>query len=193
MDTDPIGVYAIAVRFGLREVASKAARASLRHPVLTFSQGLSEITGEQYFALLKYRDDCGIAAAAVTQTRTWFAQCFDTLRLNSSMWSHGGLALDDCYVQDTIPPSISGRDWRAPPIMWEFLTQAGVGLRSRPHGSWLTDDLEWEEQVPRWSAAKCRHSGSSFSEGMSKFRQLLATEVERVVGKVRSTFIPCRL
>lgn len=45
--TDPVGVYAIAVRFGLLEVASKAARASLRHPVLTFSQGLSEITGEQ--------------------------------------------------------------------------------------------------------------------------------------------------
>ncbi|EIM83890.1 uncharacterized protein STEHIDRAFT_159505 [Stereum hirsutum FP-91666 SS1] len=183
MDTDPIGVYTIAVRFGLREVATKAARASLRHPLLTFSDGLSGITCEQYFALLKYRDDCGIAAAAVTQSRTWLDQCFNTLRWKCHTYGRPD-GLDDCYVKDTISSKNSGWDWFAPPILWAFLTQAGVGLRSRPHGSWLTDDLEWEEQVPRWSAAKCKHSGSSFGQGMTKFRQLLAEEVERVVDEI---------
>lgn len=179
---DPFGVYAIAVRFGLHDIADKAARRTVRKPLLTFSKPLLELSVDQYYRLLKYRDDCSIAAVAVTKTTDWFEPCFDSLAgtdpCNSSQ---------SCYVRR------KDSRWYAPPFVWEFFSRAATGLKDRPFGSWLTDDSEWECMIVRWKYAKCNHLGydpndgpynGELSNGMDKFRRIFAAEVETAVDAV---------
>lgn len=174
---DPIGVYAISIRFGLGEIADKAARATVLQPLLTFSAPLSDISVDQYFRLLKYRDDCGIAAAAVAESRTWFEPCLNSLTNTSSC---GSCYFPDKAMTNVYPP------WSAPAFLWDFLARAGIGLRNRPFGSWLLLDREWEDMISRWGLVTCCHRGTvrSLSYGMDKFRKILADAVERAVDAV---------
>ncbi|ETW75375.1 hypothetical protein HETIRDRAFT_242512, partial [Heterobasidion irregulare TC 32-1] len=55
---EPHSVYAIACQYGFPEVAAEAARTSLSLPLTTPSRYLDRISGEQYFRLLSYHQNC---------------------------------------------------------------------------------------------------------------------------------------
>ncbi|KAI0272634.1 hypothetical protein BC834DRAFT_1000475 [Gloeopeniophorella convolvens] len=70
---EPVGVYAIAVTYGYKDLAVKAMQSSLKLPVSDLhSPELRFITAEQYQALLRYHIACGKAASAVSLERKWF-------------------------------------------------------------------------------------------------------------------------
>lgn len=177
---DPVGVYAIALRFGLHDVADKAARRTVHYPVLTYSEPLMNVSIPQYFRLLKYRDDCAIAATAVAESRAWFEPC------PNSLWQNASSSCD-CYMRDKAIVN-GGRVWSAPDFLWDFLARAGIGLRDRSFGAWLVEDLDWDSAVTQWKSRKCAHpygGGKQLSDGMDKFRRIFAQAVERAVDAVR--------
>ncbi|THH14754.1 hypothetical protein EW146_g5609 [Bondarzewia mesenterica] len=162
VEQDPVGVYALACRFGLNEIASKAAPYTLNRPLSEFSDCLQYISGEDYWRLMKYRHGCAVAAREVVKTQSWFTECIPTLRLGASD------SLCRCYVTDETLANSSSPSWRAP----QFL-------------SMVTGDKSFESH---WISVKCRcgisHGpGKYLHDGMPKFRQLLATELHRAIAQ----------
>ncbi|KAJ7676428.1 hypothetical protein B0H17DRAFT_863431, partial [Mycena rosella] len=63
----PVGVYSVACRYEWKDVATEAARHSLRLPIRAFRLApaqLQYITADRYHALLKYHTQCSEAAEA---------------------------------------------------------------------------------------------------------------------------------
>lgn len=72
--SSPLPVYAIALRYELKDVVLGAAKLFLRlHAPYPYTEELEEITGGAYHRLLKYRDSCSAAATGVIDGKLeWF-------------------------------------------------------------------------------------------------------------------------
>ncbi|THH09850.1 hypothetical protein EW146_g8560 [Bondarzewia mesenterica] len=183
IEQDPVSVYALACRSGLNEIASKAAPYTLNRPLSEFSDCLQYISGEDYWRLIKYRHECAVAASAVVKTRSWLSECPKTL-LRS-----GGGSNCRCYVKDAIRCErgfSSSYYWEAPQFLWTFLDRVAVALMKRPSSSAVTGDKSFESL---WASVKCNCAGypyrsNDLNDGMPKFRQLLAAEIDRVIAQV---------
>ncbi|THH14761.1 hypothetical protein EW146_g5610 [Bondarzewia mesenterica] len=179
VEQDPVGVYALACRFGLDEIACKAARHTLDRSIVEFSNCLQYASSEDYWRLMKYRHECAVAAREVVKTQSWFTECIPTLRRGASTNS-----LCDCYVMDkTLASSPS---WIAPKFLWHFLHILAFVLMEMPSSSTVTGDKSFEFL---WTSAKCNcesyvYGINDLSAGMPKFRQLLAAEIDRVIAQV---------
>ncbi|GJE90671.1 hypothetical protein PsYK624_068150 [Phanerochaete sordida] len=68
-EREPLRVYAIACHFGLQPLARRAALACLREPLAqlvdTHVEELQCVSGEEFRRLIKYREDCLRAVAAL--------------------------------------------------------------------------------------------------------------------------------
>ncbi|KAF8213895.1 hypothetical protein K438DRAFT_1802473 [Mycena galopus ATCC 62051] len=76
MVDQPLGVYAVALTYGWRDVAKEAARHCLKLPLRDrlgnkAPPGLDQITGTAYHNLLQYHHLCGAAASKSFQTLSW--------------------------------------------------------------------------------------------------------------------------
>ncbi|THH15192.1 hypothetical protein EW146_g5241 [Bondarzewia mesenterica] len=179
VEQDPVSVYALACRFGLNEIASKAAPYTLNRPLSEFSDCLQYISGEDYWRLMKYRHGCAVAAREVVKTQSWFTECIPTLRLGASD------SLCRCYVTDETLANSSSPSWRAPQFLWKFLHLVAVALLEMPSSSMVTGDKSFESL---WISVRCRCTSSSpgkyLHDGMPEFRQVLAAELDRVIAQV---------
>ncbi|KAI0255772.1 hypothetical protein BJV78DRAFT_1107957, partial [Lactifluus subvellereus] len=73
IESDPTGVYAIAVTYGEADIAIMAARSSLKRPISHLEPPqLQCATAALYGELIRYHIACGEAASAVTSKRGWF-------------------------------------------------------------------------------------------------------------------------
>ena len=71
---DPVGVYAIAVTYGDKTIATAAARSTLELPIARLqSPHLQFTTAGPYGELVQYYTACAVAASAVASDRTWFS------------------------------------------------------------------------------------------------------------------------
>ncbi|KAJ6530554.1 hypothetical protein B0H19DRAFT_1006219 [Mycena capillaripes] len=78
MGDQPLGVYAVALAYGRRDVAKEAAKHSLDLSLRSqlgnkAPPGLDQITGAAYHNLLQYHLLCGTAASKAFQTLSWVA------------------------------------------------------------------------------------------------------------------------
>ncbi|KAJ7900926.1 hypothetical protein B0H14DRAFT_1362338 [Mycena olivaceomarginata] len=78
MADQPLGVYAVALTYGWRDVAKEAAKHSLNLPLRSqfgnkASPGLDQITGAAYHNLLQYHQLCSTAARSSFQALSWVA------------------------------------------------------------------------------------------------------------------------
>jgi len=133
VEQDPVGVYAIAARYGYKDMGAKAAQSCLRLPFSRLqSPNVRCATAELHAQLLEYHAACGEAASAVTSERGWFSSLGPHLNLNSKspMWSKkgGSHGCSSCSTQDFIsvmpnqtplsstawPQDPQGDDWVSP-------------------------------------------------------------------------------
>ena len=112
---EPISVYAIACQYEFDDIAQRAAEASLALPLMTHSQYLKLISGEQYSRLIQYRHDCADAVDKVLSSDQWFATCPDILFDGNPV-----APCSTCFTQDFTNPSRSSKPWQAPPQLWAY-------------------------------------------------------------------------
>ena len=188
LQQEPISVYAIACQYEFDYIAQRAAEASLALPLMTHSQYLKNISGEQYSRLIQYRRDCADAVDKVLSSDQWFANCPDIFFDGSP-----AAPCSTCFIQNpTTKSSQSSKPWQAPPQLWAYLARAGVALRERP-GSIINDPTG----IP--TTIHCRNSTISVDQdasepiecrlwdtrnGMSRFRCLLEGAVRNAVATV---------
>lgn len=73
---DPVLLYFIACRFGMRELAVTAARRTLRSEIMQLSTPVSDldalgVSGGCFYRLLDYHRRCRAAARSIVDTDTW--------------------------------------------------------------------------------------------------------------------------
>lgn len=175
VDEDPLGVYAVACRFGSPEMAAYAARASLKSPTFACrSPWLSTISGLQYHDLLQYRHECTLAAITVLSDTHWFSSCPDLLYERALGM---GLCLT-CYC----PVGTHAR-WFAPKFVNEYLAAVALALKDSPCGETVRN-----LDVPMPTDTECeRCNGRQWLKsipGTAKLVQVLAIEIDKVVSLV---------
>ncbi|KAI0056150.1 hypothetical protein BV25DRAFT_1832532 [Artomyces pyxidatus] len=181
VDSDALGVFAVATSFGLEVVAALAAVHSLALPLeLLDSAELSHLSIYSYNKLLQYRFACGKSASAVTKKRNWFGRtdCPQVVRVNRGAGSFGSSTFScaQCYTRD---PWDTAQNWQAPLQYWNYLTQVGDLLTHHPHTSVVLS----AGLVPSWVAcANCRTGDKS--NGFDSFTRCLAEEVGAAVAQV---------
>lgn len=179
VDEDPLGVYAVACRFGSPEMVAYAAKASLKASTLACrSSWLNTISGLQYHDLLQYRHECTLAATSVLSDTRWFRSCPDLLYERALGM---GLCLT-CYR----PVGTHAR-WFAPKFVDEYIADVALALKDSPCGETVRS-----LDVPMPKDTECqRCSGRQWLKsipGTAKFVHVLATEVDKAVSLVAYFF-----
>ncbi|KAJ6568730.1 hypothetical protein B0H19DRAFT_1133863 [Mycena capillaripes] len=112
IESDPVAVFAIACRHEWKDLATDAARMSLKLPLRSFTESIPElayVAASHYHSLLKYHASSGTACARVTQNLRWIqappAQVWWTC--TNSSCPHDRLV--SWYLSDGEPWPV--RDW----------------------------------------------------------------------------------
>lgn len=174
-EDQPIRAYAVACRYGFKDVAVRAARACLTMTfdsiVRTNCPELTTVTGSQYQNLLQYHRDCGQKVSQLTSTLDWIKD-------------------DDC--DGLVPASNSGcrclsrspgKCRYGPPYVWGYLARAGAALREHPMASVVF-------QASVFTAPEYVHCGYAKCHGdktkaMGNFVRLLSVAVNTAIVQVR--------
>lgn len=139
---DPVGVYAIAARYGYKDAGAKAAQSCLNLPFSRLqSPNVRCATAELHAELLGYHVACGEAASAVTSERGWFSSLGPSLNLNSKSPTGerkgGSYGCSSCITQDFIsvmpnqtPISSTAGPQDTQVDNWSF-SDEGLGSRSQ--------------------------------------------------------------
>ncbi|KAI0313675.1 hypothetical protein OF83DRAFT_1140321 [Amylostereum chailletii] len=150
VELNPISVFAIACHYGLGDVATRAAEASLKVPLSSMqSSHLLLITGDKFNQLLQYHLQCGRAASRVPgQRQSWATQ--NTTAVNYSTAN----PCSTCCISDTQKPpvtafngpivigtafrtpvsqQIQGLPWWAPSSVWDGIAATQSNLLVHPY------------------------------------------------------------
>lgn len=176
-ETDALGVYATACRFGLRDAAQTSARFSLRLSVSTVIETLMQegIHGECLRRLLEYRADC--CAAALVPTHMWLW----TSTAPAQFWS-----AHSCCTRTTVRDRM-GRVYHVQPWWIHYMASVSAALRDTP----------WEGVVDARSALALYMSDGRGTCGkclavavdhISTFTDSLSAQIALQVGKASK---PC--
>ncbi|KAF7794165.1 hypothetical protein EIP86_005296 [Pleurotus ostreatoroseus] len=154
-NTDPLGVYATACRFGLRDAARVSARCTLRLPVSTVIEALMQegIHGECLRNLLDYRSSC--CNAALTPTHMWLW----TTKAPPQFWS-----THTCCTRTVVRDRV-GRVYRVQPWWIRYMASISAALRETP----------WEGVVDTTSALALY-----MSDGRGTCGRCLSVAVEHI-------------
>ncbi|KAH9959431.1 hypothetical protein BC827DRAFT_504209 [Russula dissimulans] len=189
INRDPVGVYAIANKFGYKGIVEKAALSSLD---LQISQLLSQHV--QYapaeLGLLRYHVACGQAASAVVSQRTWFP-----VRIhNTAFMTHD--MVDSCTVCNTwdFTPSptynLSGGrlsknpQTSGPRCLWNYLHRSAVVLAHHP----TADVVIAEDFVLK--DYNCRGCPMGIRRGMLEFSRIFGAEIKKAIERVGGSLDP---
>ena len=178
LEIDPVGVYAIACRFGLLDIARQAIPCTLEHPIFQFSEAIQFMNAEQYRLIVKYHYECGFAATKVVSSRDWFSVCGNTMiRARSAPCS--------CYVRDPldIDPSNRITIWMAPAFVWHTLDHVKAKLLYAPSRTSVMDISS--QPIGTTASHRCGYYDGKpvLTDGIASFRKCLATAVAEAVAK----------
>lgn len=96
---DPVGVFAIAVAYGYKDIGVQATQSSLNIEFTRLeSPFVKHVPAGMYWDLLKYHVECGKAASAVASKRGWFSEY--SLHFNGNITSRDDYS--SCRTQDFI-------------------------------------------------------------------------------------------
>ncbi|KAH8093243.1 hypothetical protein BXZ70DRAFT_389357 [Cristinia sonorae] len=172
----PLRVYAIAQRHRMPELAQFAAHASLRYSFPgEYCPELEDITGGAYYRLVKYHENCARAVGAVMQETAWMG------RRNQYTWF-------SCQNVKCGPPP-NGRYILEGyiPKAWFAVWMDGVlaDLRKRPcKETASTTNIETVSMN-----LGCPNCKAKAHIDLTKFRVLLAEEVEKQLAKASTRFL----
>ncbi|KAH9173808.1 hypothetical protein EDB89DRAFT_2241995 [Lactarius sanguifluus] len=185
-ESRPFSVFALASRYGLRDVANEAAKQMLSLPLTDLSDksALKDITGPQYHRLLQYRREC-IRRATTEPQLMWFNSL-------SSSFPPAPTTSSSCraqfhfYFVSAHPRSLWVPHW------WtSYLRRALLLLEDRPRGSTVTStELMERFNEETVSCPDCQEEGKA---ALKKFSAALAQEVEKVIAQAGvSSYVRCR-
>jgi BTB/POZ domain len=192
---DSVGVYAIAVTYGLKSIAAKAARLSLKLPITRLrSPQLRCITAEPYGELIQYHATCGDAASAVASKREWFpAASLDSGSPRGRfIWfsnynNPSNAGCSSCATPDPVGGTsvqmmscsrgIKTKRF-APWCLWNYLHRSASVLAHHPTAEAVTT------QDFIFKFFDCSNCSSETREDMVGFSRIFATEIEKAVEQV---------
>ncbi|KAI0255769.1 hypothetical protein BJV78DRAFT_1173189 [Lactifluus subvellereus] len=195
IESDPTGVYAIAVTYGEADIAIKAARSSLKRPIshLKPSQ-LQCATAVLYGELIQYHIACGEAASAVTSQREWFP-----CEIDGYEWCPVGSPEDryqyadpmipickTCVTQDVIWAQHDTCDLDrfsfeyamkryGPRCVWNYLHRSALVLARHPTAEAVATEAFLMVSLD------CPNCPSGTRKDMLEFIEIFATEIENAV------------
>ncbi|KAK6981590.1 BTB domain-containing protein [Favolaschia claudopus] len=182
IDSNPVAVFAISCSHEWKELALRAARASLKFPIRSFNfdstyptaADIQLMTTLHYQALLQYHAAC--SAVSVQFTRSL------------SLWSSGS-EIDKVWCTcSTCPPStlrmyrtgrgfINARQWMA-----VYLKAARKVLKRRPLAAMDDSELMVDAFKALAECSTCRSSGFRSLQDFAK--TTLTSNIQTAVGKV---------
>jgi hypothetical protein len=200
IESDPTGVYAIAVTYEEADIAIRAARSSLKRPIshLEPSQ-LQCATAVLYIELIRYHIACGKAASAVTSQRGWFPYEISgnewcPVGSSDRRYNHAsGSICTACITQDVIcgeqdetydrdsfssASGPSGVKRYGPRCVWNYLYRSALVLARRP----TAEAVATEEFI--LESLDCFSCQFATRRDMVEFSMIFATEIEIAVKKV---------
>ena len=156
IERDPVGVYAIAVSNGYKDIGANAARSCLTLPFSRLqSPYLRCATAEHISDLFRYHVACGEAASAYASSdRTWFSSLSQNkiIEYITSQRNNCG----SCYTPDSMSQnSISSKGGRnkvkgpVPPVtpvrhgprcLWNYLYRSALVLAHHPTAEAVTKE-----------------------------------------------------
>lgn len=173
VDEDPVCAYAIALRFELEGIVTKAAMASLAFQHSTILDyplpALSLVTAEQYRRLLSFHYHACEVASEVPFSKHWLNT------LPSSMMS----TTDWCgqcrqYRSVAAIGEDEGTPFHAPGYMWEYLTRVARELKDWPCAQSASIPIVVDSGL----CSACRFDRTG---GMAVVRQSLADAINEAV------------
>ncbi|KAI0276877.1 hypothetical protein BC826DRAFT_976719 [Russula brevipes] len=185
---DPVGVYAIAVTYGYRDIGVKAAQSSLNIPSSRFESPYLQCANAE-LGLLKYHVACGEAASAVASQRAWFPSTLATSGCSSCVTRD---FISDAPVQSPndmpkngfprryliSPKNLPNEMRRASRFLWNYLQRSAVVLAHHPTaGAVFTEDFVLSE-------FDCSECPSSTLLDLLSFSRVFEEEVKKAIEQV---------
>ncbi|KAJ7657162.1 hypothetical protein DFH06DRAFT_1197554 [Mycena polygramma] len=170
-----LAVYAVAVKFGWRDVAVVAAKESLKQPIRSLnteeSPWLNGLTAVAYHRLLHYHYLCGQVARSAAEELTWIAPIF--------------VACNTCTPPLTSSHAIfSGRVFRRVPTWFDEYLSAIRNMVVETPGTNIREGLEFHVALGQARCTKCSAFFLFHVFGTSQ----LPTHVEAEISKIELKF-----
>ncbi|KAH9914114.1 uncharacterized protein B0H18DRAFT_1046655 [Fomitopsis serialis] len=182
-DTAPVRVYALAIRYQLREeIVRAAAKASLNvvlaNNILATLEDLTHISASAFLRLLDYRDRCAAAAVRSFDDLTW---------IDASKWcffncsgSCIGLSVAPCTFRDGLA-SYRGKWWTG------MMTRCRAIVLKTPCGAALaSQDCT---ALALTQAGQCNVCTARAPHEVGSFMLLLVAEVDKAVSEVKLAIV----
>ena len=179
LDHQPLRVFAIAYHFELEDETKLAAMHFCHHPIIIpYVPELDLIPTFAYHCLLDYRNRCGDAVIALTNSLHW-------LPANASwVWA-------TCKVCPAGPYRLTlsdGRTWVPRSWFTDYFEQVKDFLRVRPYPKAILDPLFLQASLEK--ACACWFCGRRASRDLYKYASIVALMVQRVLSEVRAFHSP---
>jgi hypothetical protein len=179
IESQPLRVFAIAIRFGWAAEAKTAARYTLRQPITNpvFVEELVYITAAAYHRLQEYHRICGEVAASRALLQPIIAEFDDDwiwVVCQKCPGTGARTARDGGYPD--------ARKW------WvDWIHDVADELQRRPWGV-SVKKFDLRQRAIR-KAQRCPTCGPRAAADLETFSEILAVEIEKEMASVRFTFL----
>jgi BTB/POZ domain len=194
IEDDPVGVYAIAITYGHKGVATLAACSTLKLPISCLLQSpyLHYVTAELYGKLIQYHTACGMAASAVASKRRWLPRWEENgKRSTSSQTTY--LNCSSCATLDLIGgrtgqplgQTITSKRRYGPWWLWDYLFRSMSVLIHQP----IVEAVTTTDFALK--SLNCPSCPPRTREDLLELTQVFGTEIRRAIEQVSTiTFTP---
>jgi hypothetical protein len=179
---EPVGVYAIAIRFGLRDAAVESAKRTLRLPLFgrPYQPELESISGGDIHRLQEFHTKCtaGIRDAALGPSILFGLSRFEWITRDSFVWFTCTTCTGAFRSID-----ISG-DRRVQPRRWwtDYMDQLASALAEAPCFETVLKSNITEKAID--GADPCDVCRRRVVYDMKVFHEMLVAKIDRVIDEV---------
>ena len=187
IESDPVGVYAIAVTYEYNDIGADAARACLYSPFSELeSPYLRCITAEHLSELHRYHVACGEAASAVASSDLKWLSLLDTApeAFVSQLRGSSGSGCQACSMQElrTQTSNTSSKRY-GPRSLWNYLYCSALLLSHHP----TAEEITTKDFVLKTN--KCNSCSHTIRKDLLEVSDLLWREVKNAVKRVSLSLI----
>ncbi|KAH9975843.1 hypothetical protein BGW80DRAFT_1294842 [Lactifluus volemus] len=192
IEDDPVGVYAIAITYKHKGVATRAARSTLKLSIslLHKSLYLHYVTIELYVKLFQYHTACGMAASAVASERTWLPRWEEKGKKLTSSRANG-LNCSSCATLDLIGgrtgqplgKTTTNKRRYGPWWLWDYLFRSMSVLIHQPNVEAVTTT----DFVLK--SLDCSSCPSGTRRDLLELTQIFGTEIRKAIEQVPLPFL----
>lgn len=201
IENEPLRVYAIASQYGAHDTAVRAARRTLRYPMLheEYFPELEMVNGGTIYRVLRYHKQCTAAALEVATDHTWIRDAayvfFDCPEADSGEDDNNDEDNKGFENSTTIRTHPSrkhknGYKKRVSVHRWwtKFMGTTKVALSESICSETIRD--KGREMDARSSASQCSRCRKRVNSDFSNFLDAFVNEVEARLNKVSAYYVP---